>query len=302
MPTFTGPQRKAHLGQVCGRETRFCPDKQQSCYGISVQQEDALKYLVSALRKDRPHSTGYSDYGYDVYISNIIREYVKAEEGLKEHDDVGKYERHVREHSPQFLAAAWELCRRGIIRPGIHILGAQSTEQGAAGEGYSITPFGRKWLKEADKDSFVPSEPERFGQLVAPFRNRFGIGFHERAQEAVRCYGAHAYLACCAMCGAAAESILLALAIVKMGDSETVLQTYRAASGRNKVENMVIGKARQQLQTTFRGLTDVLKYWRDESAHGTESKISDLEAYTSLAVMLRFAQYANDHWAELTEA
>lgn len=258
--------------------------------------------MIAALRKDRCHSTGYSDYGYDLYVSNIIREYVNVEEGVKEGQDAGKHHRRVRDLSPEFLAAAWELCRRGVIRPGIRVLGAQSTEQGASGEGYSVTPFGREWLKEAGQDTFVPSEPERFGRLVAPFRARFGPGFHGRAQEAVRCYGAHAYLACCVMSGAAAESILLALAIAKIGDSDTVLQAYRAASGRSKVENMVIGKAREPLQTTFRGLADILKYWRDESAHGTGTNISDIEAYTSLAVMLRFAQFANDHWAELVQA
>ena len=178
-----------------------------------MRQEEAVKYLVSALRKQRPHNTGYSDYGYDLFVPHVIREYVTTEEGLREHVDGGKQHRRMTELSPLFLAAAWELCRRGIIRPGVKVLGAQSTDEGAAGNGFSVTPFGRKWLEEADKDTFVPSEPERFGQLLAPFRDRFGPGFNERAQQAVRCYGAHAYLACCAMCGAAAESILLALAI-----------------------------------------------------------------------------------------
>ena len=44
--------------------------------------------------------------------------------------------------------------------------------------------------------------------MLAAFQNRFGAGFQERGQEAARCYGAHAYLDCCVMSGAAAESVL----------------------------------------------------------------------------------------------
>ena len=76
--------------------------------------------------------------------------------------------------------------------------------------------------------------------MVKPYQVRFGPGFYERAQEAVRCYGAHAYLACCVMCGASAESILLAIAIAKKGDEEEVLRLYATAQGRSRVENNIV--------------------------------------------------------------
>ena len=212
-----------------------------------------------------------------------------------------RVEPRIKEISPHFFAAAWELCRRGIIRPGIRMLGAQSTDAGSAGCGYSVTPFGRTWLTESHRDDFVPTEPERFARIVAPYKERFGPGFHDRAQQAVRCYGAHAYLACCAMCEAAAESVLLALAIAKTGNEAVVLKDYRPANGRSKIENLILGKSRVQLQTGLRAFTESLKYWRDESAHGLASRISDEQAYTSLAMMLRLAQFANDNWQELTE-
>jgi hypothetical protein len=44
----------------------------------------------------------------------------------------------------------------------------------------------------------------------------------------------------------------------------------------------------------------LLSYWRDEAVHGTASQISETEAFTSLILLLRFAQYATDHWSELT--
>lgn len=103
------------------------------------------------------------------------------------------------------------------------------------------------------------------------------------------------------MCGAAAESVLLSVAIAKTSDEAIVLKEYRTANGRSKVENLILGKSRQQLQTGLRAFTEPLKYWRDESAHGLASRISDEQAYTSLATMLRLAQFANDNWQELTQ-
>jgi len=42
-----------------------------------------------------------------------------------------------------------------------------------------------------------------------------------------------------------------------------------------------------------------IKYWRDEAAHGKASNIGDNEAYTSLALLLRFAGFVNEHWQDL---
>jgi len=274
--------------------TLFLPDAILSMRRLhDVNEEDAFKYIVSSLR-NRP-ILKCASYGYDVYLPGIIRHYVEHHEGLQDH----QAERCCRELSPHFYAAAWELCRRGIVRPGIRLMGEQSTPDGSAGNGYSITPFGYTWIAESDRDDFVPTEPGHFAKMLEPFRSRMGPGFYERAQQAVRCYGAHAYLACCAMCGAAAESILLALAIAKDGE-EKVLNSYRSVQGRSRVEKMVLGQVRQQLETEFRGYTTLLKYWRDEAAHGRPSGISDNEAYTSLSLLLRFAHFSNDHWAELT--
>jgi len=181
-------------------------------------------------------------------------------------------------------------------------MNTQVTEQGTGGSGYSITPAGRDWLAEADKETFIPTEPSRFQQLLQPFEDRFGSGFRERAQEAARCYRAHAFVACCAMAGGAAESILLALAITKTGDEELVLKKYAGAEGRGRVENLIVGRAKEHIQRELRGFMVLLKYWRDQASHGIATNISDNEAYIALALLLRFAHFANDHWKELTNA
>jgi hypothetical protein len=255
--------------------------------------EDAQKVIIQWIRDSSQRTQ--SNYGYDIYIPNVIGSYL-----MKDGIDANRegYEKKL-EMSPYFYAAAWELCRRGIIRPGVNIIGAQTTDDGSGGNGYSITPFGKQWIDENDKDAFIPTEPGRFAEMLAPFKENFGPGFYERAQEAIRCYGAHAYLACCVMCGAASESILLAIAIKRVGDEQRVLTEYSTSRGRSRIEKTVIGQANDHIQREFRGYTGLLKYWRDEASHGKVSDISDNEAYTSLALLLRFAMFANDNWNEL---
>jgi hypothetical protein len=265
-----------------------------------MTQEDAHNYLVRWLRNQQPSI--YPSYGYDVYLPSIMIEYTLRESRNNRYIRVqgNQWDANaIADVSPYFYSAAWELCRRGILRPGVARFGEQNTPDGSAGNGYSITPFGRIWLEESNRDDYVPTEPERFAQLLSPYEARFGAGFHERAQQAIRCYGAHAYLACCAMCGAAAESIMLALAIAKVQNEESVLRDYKKANGRNAIEQKIIGMAGQSLKIDFLAFTGLLKYWRDESAHGRVSRIAETEAFTSLALLLRFAQWAYDHWDEL---
>lgn len=255
--------------------------------------EDAATLIVRWLRE--PNHGGYATYGYDIYVPNLLRQFLQPN---YQNDQQG-LDQKLQDLIPAFYAAAWELCRRGILRPGVNSLNAQATEEGSAGAGYSITPFGQRWLDEANHDDFVPTEPGRFAEMLANYRARFGPGFHQRSQEAVRCYGAHAYLSCAVMCGAATESVVLAAAIENR-DEHTVLNMYRSASGRRRVENLVIGQAHRQLQEEYRGYTTLLKYWRDESAHGHQSDIQDNEAYTSLAMLLRLCKFIDDNWNELT--
>ncbi len=258
-----------------------------------MNDEDALAFLVQSLRTLPTDQVG--GYGYGVYLPTLMRHYAADHEGVQyPQSDV-----RIKELSPHFYAAAWELCRRGIIRPGVRRMGAQATEDGNAGNGYSLTPFGESWIAESEHPDFVPTEPGRFSAMLKPFASRFGPGFYSRAQEAVRCYGAHAYLACCVMCGAAAESIILAVAIAKR-DEEAILRMYSGANGRSRVESFIIGQATEQAQREFRGYTLLLKYWRDEAAHGKASPISENEAYTSLAMLLRFAHFTNNSWQELS--
>ena len=53
------------------------------------------------------------------------------------------------------------------------------------------------------------------------------------------------------MCGASAESIMLALAIAINGSEDDVLREYKSANGRSKIENMIVGKRTDRIKQEF---------------------------------------------------
>jgi hypothetical protein len=134
----------------------------------------------------------------------------------------------------------------------------------------------------------------RFAELLARHADRFGNAYHARSQEAVRCYQANAYLACCAMCGAAAESILLRIAIAQTGDESRVLKEYRSAGGRGRLERLIGGRLSQPMKESLAHYMDLLKYWRDDSAHGASVMFDEEVAFTANAlVSARFPSWTS---------
>jgi hypothetical protein len=77
--------------------------------------EDAVIFIVNCIAKPRPASP-YSSYGYEVYVPNIIAAYLTEAEPGSARSTVRDSPR-ARELMPTFSEAAWDLCRRGILRP-----------------------------------------------------------------------------------------------------------------------------------------------------------------------------------------
>lgn len=252
-----------------------------------MTEEDALNHFISVMRSDAP----LGKFGYEVHLDEVIGHYLKAHRLLVA--DTDRNGRLMDELSPHFLSAAWDLCRRGILRPGVRERRAQATQEGAGGTGYCLTPFGRRWLADATSEKIAALIPGRFVELLGRHTRRFGAGYTSRGSEAIRCYNAHAYLACCAMCGAAAESILLALASERQKPA-AVIELYRRAGGRAKVQNVIIGGSPDHVKREFQGFMVLLSYWRDEAAHGKASAIQETEAFTSLMLLLRLARYGDE--------
>ena len=258
--------------------------------------EDAIAFIVDCVAKPRS-SSAYSSYGYEVYVPNIIMNFLKEVERPAEHKSTWRDGPRVRELAPAFSEAAWELCRRGILRPGIRSFSGQG--DGHTGHGYTVTAFGRDWISKGALTPII-LDRSRLGQLFDILSKQLGRGFQQRATEAATCHALGCYLASCAMCGAAAESILLAVAIAKTGDEESVLRTYLGSQGRRRTIDGIVHGTRPGITEPFKAATSLLSYWRDEAAHGTASEISEIEAHTALARLVRFAQFASDNWTDLT--
>jgi hypothetical protein len=269
-------------------------------------EEQALSRILNHLRNPKDDPINFPNYGNDLYIPNVILECfeeVKAQWQTQNSRDsqnmIGiRYEMNPHQkNSRPFYDAAWDLCTRGILRPGVIDL---QQRMGIIGAGFNLTPYGRQWLNETSGYECIPSEYGRFSYLLTGHSRRFGNGYHTRSQEAVKCYRAHTYLACCVMCGAASESILLALAIAKTGDEERVLKDYGTTTGRSKIENLLLSQQNSRVYQELPNYTNLLKYWRDNAAHGADTNISEGEAFTSLLLLLRFAQFADEGWDKLT--
>ncbi len=201
------------------------------------------------------------------------------------------------ERLPLALEAAWELVRRGILRPGSQRYPTVGSSDDSA---FTLTRQGQKWMEDPEQDRILLLQPGALARTLAEYRRLYGDGYLQRANEAIKCRSAGAYLACCAMCGAAAESIVLALAIEKSGDEEAVLKTYNSRSGRSSVLNGLVGQVVDPIRRRLTTYSELLSYWRDDAAHGVASDLGDAHAEEALERLLRLAQFADDHWKELT--
>lgn len=258
--------------------------------------EQAAAYLVTWLRNrlERQPDGFWRElepYGFDLY-RDLLRDKLNLA-------PIDPTDRKIIDEKLPLLNAIWDLCTRGILRPG-----AVSYHSGPSipvGSNYAVTSYGRQWLEQTTLLEAVPMEYGRFSQLLAQHSARFGDAYQLRAQEAVRCYEAHTYFACCAMCGAAAESILLSLAFARIGQQKALAE-YQRPGGRHKIRNRLVGQARQDIKTRFDSYLELLNYWRDESAHGLARKIGEEESFTSLLLLLRFVQLANAEWDMFTNS
>lgn len=70
-----------------------------------IDEEMAFHIIVRYAREG--YKTTYGNYGYEIYLPNLIRAYLISELKFDEHG-VNSF---ITSLSPSFYAAAWELCR-----------------------------------------------------------------------------------------------------------------------------------------------------------------------------------------------
>jgi hypothetical protein len=267
--------------------------------------EEALAYVLAYLRGNQrqEYSTFSPGSIYDLYIPDVVT-YCSTEQQVawrrQNPQGMVSFQIDTQTNAEPFYEAAWSLCTHNILRPGPVYPQRQFEHAPVIGAGFYLTSYGKVWLNNTTGFEVLPIEHNRFASLLANYSRHFGQRYHLRSQEAVSCYQAHTYLACCVMCGAASESILLSLAIARTGDEERVLKEYRTNTGRTKIERLLLSHANSYVQQELPNYINLLKYWRDDAAHGDDIKISESEAFTSLLLLLRFAQFAVDQWTHFT--
>lgn len=269
-----------------------------------MHYEDAIKFLLEKLKANPRAFANLSGQPvlFDVWVPTasllFAREADPTDARLFNPEAI-REER----YAPIWLAfydAAAELSRRGILRLGEKIPMAQGAPRYTLSDGYSITAAGYDWLSRT-ATRYIPVAPSRYLDCLENPGRVLGPGFLQRAGEAAGCHAHENHLACCAMCGAAAESALLAIANAKTDAPERVQREYKKRDGRRNVTKLIFGSTPTSvLENQFESAFSLLTYWRDEAAHGGPSTITHVEAYDALDRLLRLGFFVWDNWQALT--
>jgi hypothetical protein len=148
--------------------------------------DDAIALFVERLHTAPSLSSGYdpnarnTSEGCDVLVTEILRNW-----WFREHRNEVPMPNPGEEDYAPFHDAAWELARRGILRPGPafpglrHVVGITQT----AGNGFSLTATGREWILNYDQQVVFPLDPGRFARLLDSYADRFGPAFRQRLRK-----------------------------------------------------------------------------------------------------------------------
>lgn len=183
------------------------------------------------------------------------------------------------------------ICRLGILRPGRRL----KPDDGIGGR-FSLTKDGRQQLRAAAAHGLVAVAGSAIVSELEPHARLFGEAFIERVVDAVTSHGAGAHLACCAMCGAAAETVLLALAIALGGPVEAVMNEYRASSGRRALMRRIRNGLPSTASSQIESYAKPLDYWRDAASHGLPARVLSGTAFQNLQLVRQLANFVAELW------
>jgi hypothetical protein len=278
----------------------------------SLHLEDALNFLIEELAHFPVAGTGNAlarqrrAHGSDIWINDACNKYWQS----RGHAVTDMAQDDKEPYIEPFYDAAWELSRRGILRPAAAVPAGQTSANQLGqrvpsapffGDGYSLTAWGRVWVQTAlSERTAMPSDHGRITEVLHQFKERFGQGYAQRAAEAVADWRTGNYLSACTMAGAAAESVLIATAVAKSKDEQAVLAEYRTTAGRSRVVKRVTAGVTTGVGERFNNALGLLTYWRDEAGHGSVSNIGEVEAHEAILGLLRLVRMTADNWEALT--
>jgi hypothetical protein len=110
--------------------------------------DGALAYILRRLREEGP--AGHGQHGYHFTVVDLAARYVREELGRRHPDPIENEDTYA--VSPALYDAAWELARRGVLRPSVHSSFMQFAAYHATGGGYTLTAIGEAWLSRLDDE------------------------------------------------------------------------------------------------------------------------------------------------------
>jgi hypothetical protein len=241
---------------------------------MSISVEDAQHFILGELRRSQKKSLINTSElhwaNYDVHLDTTVSKLRQADKIPDPNQPGANLSRNFQDtqalqliNSNLFRAvsdALWELCRRGILRPGTNHTNNLYATVNELHEGFTVTTYGLEWLNTYTQEDVLPATPDRFTQIFDSFQSLFGKSYFRRAKEAVGCFQGGNYLASCVMCGTAVESILLSAAFM-VADPEEIIKIYYRKNGRGQVEQLLFGNTKNHIKNYYKKYTDLIGYW-----------------------------------------
>ncbi len=265
---------------------------------LAQTHEDILNWTISVIKQRNIKSVQFVHANhYNVDFCELLSAFINSNGGaiFQPHEKTAIEDK----LSQIFLDVAWELCTKRVLRPNPYQLTRGGSSQ--TNNFYSLTQPGIEWLRNRNQIEIFLS-PTRLEGLFFEFKGQFGDTFYLRAKEAVNCYHSDVYLACCVMCGAAAEAIFLRIAIVKFNgtkDEEQIIKKYCSTGGRKKIEDEIFGQQKKDIKEEIQPGLSLIKYWRDASGHASETTIKEIHAYNSLQSLLQLSTFVRQRYDDL---
>jgi hypothetical protein len=144
---------------------------------MPISIDDAIALIVTTLRGAPALSPTYvpnartQSYGCDLRVTDVLRTWWFS-------DNAGKHpmpDPSEMDYAP-FHDAAWELARRGVLRPGPAFPGLGGLHANTEANGFSLTMKGREWITKFDQTRSIPSRPRSIFNTRPSLRRSLWLG------------------------------------------------------------------------------------------------------------------------------
>jgi hypothetical protein len=109
--------------------------------------DEALNFILRKLRTEGP--ARFDRDGFDFWVSDYAARYLEEVEGVRPRPPIE--DQRTYDASVPFFDAAWELARRGVLRPSVRNSFMQWAARYSTGGGYTLTEIGAEWLASLDE-------------------------------------------------------------------------------------------------------------------------------------------------------